>query len=295
MSFADSLKKMQERKQNEKQMAVQNEEMPRTDFATSRLIDFLAQTESRKDDAYHPSQLPYWCTRREVFRRMHVPQTDACLENTWVTPNLQARFDIGHALHWWYQNKYLGPMGVLMGDWKCQHCSHLQKECVMPEECSKCGDTALEYVEMSVNIPEYDIYGHCDGILNIDGDVYVMDLKTIDPDLFTNIKKPYDSQTLQLRLYMHALCIQKGLIIFIDKSGRGDTPIKEFLVEQDEEILQEVFNNIDEARDYLRRKVLPQRCNCKTKRSKDAKRCVFAELCFDDEGREKAVKEWRNE
>lgn len=237
------------------------------------LCDWLEREEERGvlGVALHPSKLYFFCPREIIYRGL-VPVKKK------ISAKLAAKFDIGHAMHWWYQNKYFGPMGVLKGCWRC--CCGNEEFGFMPKNfCSNCKMKAWEFVEPSVSISEYFILGHADGILEKDGKRWVLDLKTIDPDMFKRLSEPLSSNVIQIRVYMWALNIDKGLLVYIDKSSNDDLPIKEFEVEQDKKTIEDVIEKANLIKKYIESKTLPARV-CSNCEDKFAKMCPFIDICF---------------
>jgi len=125
-------------------------------------------------------------------------------------------FDVGHALHYWWQERYLGPKQELIGDWMCVACPcarcgpriaqlgdisleakrEVWKSCdacrhtgrkvirgLMPMECS-CGvpwQDAIRYLELPVVDKDLDYCGHTDGVLNHQPKKRLFEFKTISP------------------------------------------------------------------------------------------------------------------
>lgn len=86
----------------------------------------------RSDGKFHPSELHGFCPRNVVLSRIYHGVSQA--------PNArrQRLFDVGHALHKWYQDRYFGPMGTLFGVWRCSRCFHLVKGFMPKGSCPEC-------------------------------------------------------------------------------------------------------------------------------------------------------------
>ena len=99
----------------------------RESILVDRLVEYLDELDDdyAKDSFFHVSSLYYMCPRCEVYKAVLPPEK---LPSARLDAITQARFDVGHAMHYWYQTKYLGPMGVLKGKWKCRpfHFNHLK-------------------------------------------------------------------------------------------------------------------------------------------------------------------------
>lgn len=240
-------------------------------------------------ETFQASQMYSVCPRRQVMDERH-PITTVHSAKT------KAKFAIGHALHHWYQNKYFGPMGILRGNWMCLRCQKRYKDCLMPTEpCKKCGSKdGYEYEELTVRSTEWDIAGHVDGILDIDGVSYVMDIKTMDPDMFKRLTAPYAPAVFQVNLYMWMLNIHRGVLIYLDKSANGITPLKEFPVDFDPEAITVMQSKVSSYRIAKSSKTLPPRL-CAEVACPRARGCPHSEQCFDDTWCAEFLKKWQEE
>jgi hypothetical protein len=113
----------------------------------------------------HPSQVGGVCPREAVMSAIIDPDVNP---RDLPSPKLFRIFNDGHAFHHWYQNRYLGPAGVLYGEWVCSRCKRvvegfmpkdacdcmsMANDCVaddcmalVPEMCfNKCGQEAFDY------------------------------------------------------------------------------------------------------------------------------------------------------
>jgi len=109
----------------------------------------------------------------------------------------------------------------------------------------------LKEAEKELWIPEWHIHGFCDGILWIDDLDWVYELKGVRSEFFKQIVKgtaPREGDALQLHIYMKALDIPRGIIIYENKNDQRDVrefiyykpdPIISFDLEQRMEILLE--------------------------------------------------------
>lgn len=100
---------------------------------------------------------------------------------------MQQQFDLGTAIHWWFQNK--SKAVDVYGFYKCLAC----KNPVMADsqnrffgfkpkfKCSMCGadSGAFEYDEFYFRIDSpYRVTGKIDGVLNVDGKYHLVDFKS---------------------------------------------------------------------------------------------------------------------
>jgi len=132
-------------------------------------------------DVMRGSGLFYTCPRKSALaikqwldlkkvakKRPSFPIPSKKTKGTLITPRLRATFDVGTALHAWYQNNYFAKLQILWGKWYCHDCN-TSNWGLAPKDHLK---HELEYVEPDLCLKHpkddrYDIYGHCDGILRI--------------------------------------------------------------------------------------------------------------------------------
>lgn len=248
------------------------------------------------DEHFHPSSMYYMCPRLEVLKRVIPPELMGPVKHDVVT---RAKFDIGHAVHAWYQNVYLGPMGILKGRWFCRACGFVHgsssEPVFMPKTCGKtledgslCDGSAFEYIECAVISEEWNIVGKTDGIITVDGTDYVVDIKTIDPDLFKKLSSPWPSNTFQIQIYMWLFGIKKGILLYVDKSSNGPSPVREFLIEHSSKTVNDACGRITSFNMAMQTRSLPV-CMCPEKGR-------FSDTCSDVEKSVevlKAVDSWR--
>lgn len=121
----------------------------------------------REQNVWHPSEIvgKDFCPRLEVLRRrLKLPE-----KRGEVDVGKERIFDVGHAMHHWYQEKYLGPMGELWGHWRCSRC-HTVFTGVMPtDSCTRCqwsgaiDDLTPSGCETACALGEADERGVADG------------------------------------------------------------------------------------------------------------------------------------
>ena len=211
-------------------------------------LEFLVGEDSSDDDPEAPkrtylraSGLYQTCGRREGILTLN-PELDAAPRR--ITAGQQLTFDIGHSVHAWWQNKYLGPMGRLWGSWYCGKCKAVTSEGTMPKKCPDCntgrtfwtrwGGSNVQaakvdnifYVEKSLKCDEFGYTGHPDGMLvdpAIGGAPQILfELKTISPSGYTNLRKPKNDHVIQMHAYMRLLKMREAMIVYVDKGKQCD-------------------------------------------------------------------------
>lgn len=171
---------------------------------------------------YHPSMISRYCVWSEVYKRMMLDGKPRLYKN----PESQQRvFDIGKALHKLYQ-EYLGKAGVLIGKWSCPSCGEVYEGKYPDHACGGCGlgDGEYNYIETRIKYRihnDFDVYisGYADGIIEVDEERFVIDIKTVNTFFYGKITKgvPYPEYYEQLNIYMGCLGIKKGALVFVNK------------------------------------------------------------------------------
>ena len=195
---------------------------------------------------FHPSQIYYMCPKQTALDTIYPENIPTSTHG----PALERIFGIGHALHEWIQNRWVGRSKKLIGEWLCRACG-TRTEGSMPEECESCGAawTAITYIEPTLRHEALNIVGHCDGIVLLDEEKYVFEIKTINPDAFDKLKKPLPANYFQVNIYMHLTDIPRAVILYINKSnGR----LKEFHLERDDSVWSRVRNKIGWVYAFMR-------------------------------------------
>ncbi len=96
--------------------------------------------------------------------------------------------------------------------------------------------------------PQEDVSGRADAIISVDNELYVVDFKTISHFSFSKLNEPKSDNKKQLQLYMHYFDINKGVLLYEDKNNQA---IKEFILEYDKELVQEILDKFDRLKDYI--------------------------------------------
>ena len=157
--------------------------------------DYERMVHKDRKPGLHASALGGVCGRRNLAIAAYGARTVKHTAGNYFT------FDVGHALHSWWQERYLGPRQELIGDWacmscECPHCATVLDKIVSAlsladkkkvwDNCGHCHGTgrkvthglmplncdcgvpwqdAIRYLELAVVDEELDYVGHCDGIL----------------------------------------------------------------------------------------------------------------------------------
>ena len=145
--------------------------------------------------------------------------------------SMRVTFDIGNALHLFFQNSpdYLGYKRL--GWWQCLACGTQTFGRKPQMKCSACGAAAraIHYREHALKMPDsIPVSGHVDCFLEVaSGDIRVLDFKTINGEDFETLKAPKADHVLQVIGYMKYMQYDenfpvkvnpdKGLLLYISK------------------------------------------------------------------------------
>jgi len=94
---------------------------PKTIRLSPAIDKYLVHNETLPNDhdfGWHPSSFCDSCPRAQVISDVLGLE----LGEGSIAPKLRRIFDVGSACHRWYQEEYLGPMGILWGKWRCSRC-----------------------------------------------------------------------------------------------------------------------------------------------------------------------------
>src|SRR4051812_26470934 len=200
---------------------------------------------------FRPSGITY-----HFCRRLKVGQLAGLLD-IWdesPRPALQFAFDVGHAYHNIIQG-YFWDIGVLRGDFYCIKCDKVYKDLLSPARCperKKNSRSVLAYREVQATHDEYKIRGRCDGILELDGEYHIMDIKSIMNRQSTTpqqsfcfedleVHGPKEDHIIQLTLYMWILNITKGHLLY---AAKNDHKIKTYAIPYDYDIIAPYLEDI---------------------------------------------------
>lgn len=254
------------------------------------LTKFLQKKIDESDDrhGYHPSQGYGLCTRKKALMQFYQKEDI-------ITPDLQMRFDIGHMYHEMIQEKWLGPMGVLKGEWECPDCGY-EEYGFMPEECVDCGRESSMYSpfvfnEVPVKDDQYGIVGHGDGILELDDlEPRLVDIKTTSWIKYARKGDTKKRYVYQLQIYMSLLGLDYGVIMFFDKKSAERHYVH---IQQDDQFIEDYREKIEKDEDAkpiledgIEEEMLeeePFDRICSDKEVERAKNCPVSKECFKHE------------
>lgn len=165
----------------------------------------------------------------------------------YLPAGMKVTFDIGNAIHLFFQNSqnYLGERRL--GWWQCLTCGSKVFGRKPQKKCGMCGasDRASQYHEHALRMPDdIPVSGHIDCFVEVaPNDIRVLDFKTINGEDFETLKAPKADHVIQVTGYMKFIQYDstfpvkvnpdKGLVLYISKKHvtRG-LPFKMFHVQR---------------------------------------------------------------
>lgn len=187
------------------------------------------------------SSISTLCPRAVVMAyRMKIPMVkETSAQSQWT-------LDRGTAMHSIIQERWLGPMGFLLGGWLCPVCAHTHGEdkseppfetydgpwvtpessVTMPHECEKCGHKyhpiqPFSYIEPWVYNPHVMVRGRTDGILRLHpaSRREFLDIK-VTMSLKSVRERPWPNNVSQLNWYMEPSKCRRGRLLYVDPSAK---------------------------------------------------------------------------
>ena len=159
--------------------------------------------EKRSIHCFHPSSLHK--SPKELYDYYLNGDADQDFE-----PRILRVFDNGHAVHKRLQG-YLKETGILVQS------------------------------EVPVENREYEIMGHTDGIIKVNGFEGVLEIKSMNSSQFYSCFEPKPDHLIQINIYMFCLAIPRGCLLY---ECKDDQELKEFYVKQDPSILNPILEKI---------------------------------------------------
>jgi len=102
--------------------------------------------------------------------------------------------------------------------------------------------------------PNEFISGRADAVLCLNGENYVLDIKSINSSIFRNLTSPKPEHVYQVQLYMHFFEIKKALLLYIDKDRQE---LKEFVLDYEKDLVQNLLNNFKELKKRIDSDIVP--------------------------------------
>ena len=99
----------------------------------------------------------------------------------------------------------------------------------------------LIQTEVPVENEEYEIKGHTDGIIEINGMKGILEIKSMNASQFFSAYEPKPKDLIQINVYMFCTGIRRACLLYECKDNQE---LKEFFIKQDPNILNPILEKI---------------------------------------------------
>jgi len=109
-----------------------------------------------------------------------------------------------------------------------------------------------------VEIPSKEIvFGRADAIISIDGQPYVLDIKSISGRMnLTKMQEPKPEDFCQIQLYLHFFKIPKGILLYVNKDTQE---LKEFIFDYKNDVAEKILKNFEILKSKIEANTVPLR------------------------------------
>ena len=202
--------------------------------------DIVAEDEKKPSQTIAPSSVR--CERKTWFRLRGV-EPDKNKKPDLIT---QHTADMGTAIHELIQarlSRYLGDDWIDVDDYLNNHASEHSYS------TEKYGfETRIEFFDIPIRFS-------CDGILRIDGNYYLLEIKSSDTNSFSELMDVKDEHIDQVKCYCSLLDINNALVLYVDRLY-GD--MKCYEVEFKHYEKSEVISNLKRLQQYADSRLAPE-------------------------------------
>jgi len=239
------------------------------------------------DFAYRP------CVRRLAYYLLQPEIRDKA-----KSPAVILDMDAGTMIHEYLQERVLGPMGILEGDWVCSKCGHVEHgkkptaPCfgqikvldIMSDEwttttCKESGMTwGFKEQHIKLMFHGIGVTGRPDGTLIVIGR-YLLEIKSTEDEKFQAINEPKDYHVFQASVYGEALDFDQVIILYVNRNHWDQ--MKAFVVDVDKGATESIKNLCGMVRLLLDNED-PMRAIpvCNKRSAWKAKECGCQNICF---------------
>lgn len=220
----------------------------------------------------------------------------------WIGAALKVTFDMGNET----ADKICEEWGgdKVIGDWECIKCNDVRHFTTKPTNYNcKCGIGAcvFKYKEVNFVSQESGVSGNVDVFFNLGAAKYqTVELKTIAPDQFADLKMPLAEHSLRTNLYLHTIetsksayknmiNLKEGRVFYVSRGhGKKHTefnevlPFKEFTIKRDDTALEHILGMAKELKTFREGGAFPSR-QCANIDCKMAEKCLVKQDCFSND------------
>ncbi len=190
----------------------------------------VAQEDNDRDETrFHPSGIGY-CSRKITYGMLQYPSSP-------IDARTYRIFQNGHSMHERFES-WFGEMGI-------QIAPELELSERSPDE------------GISSRCKELNITGRTDSLVIIDNQLYLVELKSANDNMFKyHLREPKDHHVQQLQLYMYLSGVHKGFMLYENKN---DQTLKEFYLEYNQRLVQKLLAKVRYVNDHVAQGKLPEK------------------------------------
>jgi len=134
----------------------------------------------------------------------------------------------------------------------------------------------LKQAEMHTEEKEYGIRGTADGLGDVNGKQFLLEIKSMNMRNFQDLQEATEDHQAQLSCYMFASGVHRGLFIYMNKNNQT---LKMFEVKFRRELIEPFLSKIDEINADVMKKRLPKRPEGYT-RTGECSQCKYKDGCW---------------
>lgn len=127
-----------------------------------------------------------------------------------------------------------------------------------------------------INIPPQELVsGRADAIITLNNELYVVDFKSMNGNIFRNLTAPKEENVNQLQLYLHFFRVPKGILLYMSKDT---SELKEFMVQYDPLWAKTLLDDLAQLKKKIDVDVIPDRIS-DFPDNWQCQYCQFREIC----------------
>jgi len=128
-----------------------------------------------------------------------------------------------------------------------------------------------------VEIPPQElVVGRADAIVSLNGEPYVLDIKSITGRIDLNkMDKPKIESYYQVQLYLHYFGIKKGILLYLNKDTNE---LKEFVFDYDKKVAEKILADFENLKKMIESDIVPSRLE-DYPNNWQCRYCEFYEVC----------------
>lgn len=137
----------------------------------------------------------------------------------------------------------------------------------------------IRIVAFEADIPRQEtVSGRIDVIIEFKGELYIIDVKSMNSMIFMKMKEAKEDNVKQLQLYLHYFKIKNGILLYVNKDN---LMIKEYAVYENPKEVKKMLDGLEDLREQIDAGLLPPRIPDYPKDWK-CRYCDYRKTCRED-------------